>query len=559
MASEFEGLRKQAKRWLRSIQAGDRAARERLRAQLPQHEDPPRLREVQQALARERGFASWAVLKEALAGAEEGDLAALTDTFLECACTFTAPTDFPSKWQRAERIRARHPEIARSSIHAAVLCGEVEEVRRRIAAEPDALTRPGGPQQWNALLFACFGRLPNAQARERGLEIALLLLDAGADPRSCFISDDDWRLRFNALTGVMGQGEMGVPEHPHADALARALLDRGADPNDSQGLYNTHLVGDETRWLERLFAHGLDAEAPVSWHADPADAHQSGTDGGTRILDVLLTGAAKNGHVRRLALLLERGADPDARSIYDGNSAHQLARIHGNAEMVSLLLRHGATPEEPAGHDAFVAAVRSGDLETARRLLAAEPEWKDRGDPLTDAALRGEREIVERLLALGVRADAESQHGHRALHQACEDEALARLLLERGADPRGRVYGGSASDWARNAGNLPMARFHAEQSRSLVDAAATGHVELARQILAEDAAAIDERGPGGSPLHHLTVDPELAEPLIVLLLEHGADPMVTNDAGKTPAEALEERGADEVADLVSVHSGTGDP
>ena len=553
MTSEFEGLRKQAKRWLRELRQGDTAARERLTAQLPKHGDPPQLREVQQALARERGFASWAALKEQLAGAEEGDLAALTDRFLESACTFTAPTDFPTKWQRAERIRARHPEIARSSIHAAVLCGEVEEVRRRIEAEPDALTRPGGPQQWNALLFACFGRLPNEQARERSLEVAMVLLEAGADPRSSFVTNDDWRLRFNALTGVMGQGEMGVAEHPHADTLARALLDRGADPNDSQGLYNTHLVGDETRWLALLLEYGLDADAPVNWHADPADAHHSKTDGGTKMLDYLLTGAAKNGHLQRLALLLEHGADPDARSIYDGNSAHQLARIHGGPDAVSLLLRHGATAEEPEGHDAFVAAVRGGDLDGARALLAEHPEWKERGDPLADAAFRGEREVVERLLALGVAPDAESQHGHRALHNASEDPDMARLLLAHGADPKGRVFGGTPSDWARNADNLEMARFHAEQSGSLLDAVATGHVALARRILTADPTAIDARAPAGNtPLHQLTRDPELAEPLITLLLEHGADPSATNDAGRTAAQELEERGSDQVADLLAV-------
>ena len=49
-------LRKDAKRWLRAIRSGDQAALDRFRKWLPRHVGEPQLREVQQALARERGF-----------------------------------------------------------------------------------------------------------------------------------------------------------------------------------------------------------------------------------------------------------------------------------------------------------------------------------------------------------------------------------------------------------------------------------------------------------------------------------------------------------------------
>ena len=47
---------------------------------------------------------------------------------------------------------------------------------------------------------------------------------------------------FTALTGAFGEGEDGINQlpHPHRDALARLLLDSGADPNDGQTLYNRH-------------------------------------------------------------------------------------------------------------------------------------------------------------------------------------------------------------------------------------------------------------------------------------------------------------------------------
>jgi ankyrin repeat protein len=106
-----------------------------------------------------------------------------------------------------------------------------------------------------------------------------------------------------------------------------------------------------------------------------------------------------------------------------------------------------------------------------------------------------------------------------------------------------------------------MARFHAEHSRSIFDAVASGHVELARQLLAENAAHAIERDPwGDTPLHRLPADAERAEPLIALLLAHGADPAARNDAGQTAGEKLDARGLDEIADLLATRADVaGDP
>jgi len=555
--TRYDQLRKQAKRWLRELKNGDPAARTRLELRLPRPSEPPVLREIQQALARELGFESWAALKEhhLLFSGDDPGPETLAEVFLEHACIFTSPPDFPSKWRRAEQVRARHPELSTSTLHAAVVCGEVDHARTVLDSDPGAISRPGGPQRWEPILFACYGRLPNERARERALEMAALLLDRGANPNAHFVTNDDWRLRFTALTGALGQGEMGQPEHPRAEALARLLLDRGAEANDSQGLYNTHLVGDDTRWLELLSRYGLGPESPIQWHADPTDAEKSGSNRAPTIFGYLLAGAAKNGHVARLTWLLEHGADPDARSIYDGSSSYQHALIQGTSASIEALTRHGASIDELAGHDAFVAAARSGDRPQATALLESHPEYAQIGDPLTDAAQRGESNVVRTLLELGVDPNATSQHGHRALHNGCENRELASLLLQHGADPRSLAFGGTACEWALRAGNPELARFHAEQSRSLLDAARSGHVALAQTLLSEDPSCTHERDPNGNgAFHELTSDPELAEPLIRALLTHGGDPRARNDAGKTPAEHLEAGGADEVADVLEALS-----
>src|SRR4051794_20028661 len=59
-------LRKDAKRWLKAVRAGDAAAQARLRRSWPKAPAEPRLRDLQHALALEYGQDSWIALKAAL-------------------------------------------------------------------------------------------------------------------------------------------------------------------------------------------------------------------------------------------------------------------------------------------------------------------------------------------------------------------------------------------------------------------------------------------------------------------------------------------------------------
>jgi hypothetical protein len=77
----LDNLRKAAKRWLNSLRDGDPEARARLTRASPDAPDPPGLRDVQHALARERGYESWIAMTRAIAerGASEMPLTALLD------------------------------------------------------------------------------------------------------------------------------------------------------------------------------------------------------------------------------------------------------------------------------------------------------------------------------------------------------------------------------------------------------------------------------------------------------------------------------------------------
>jgi uncharacterized protein len=206
------------------------------------------------------------------------------------------------------------------------------------------------------------------------------------------VFDGNAEYRFTALTGAMGQGELGQPEHPHAEALARLLLQHGADPNDGQGLYDTHLVGDDTRWLELLASFGLDAHGVANWQPQEE----------IRIFDYLLAQAATSGHAARARRLLEHGANPDARSTYTGKSSYQMALIRGHDDLAKLLQERGTRAEPLTGVDAFVAAVRRGDRKRALALLAAHPEYiaarNDDGKTASEALDERGRDVVADLL-----------------------------------------------------------------------------------------------------------------------------------------------------------------
>jgi hypothetical protein len=62
----LESLKNEARRWLNALRAGDPGARARLVRACPDAPAAPTLRDVHHALAREHGFAGWALLKEAI-------------------------------------------------------------------------------------------------------------------------------------------------------------------------------------------------------------------------------------------------------------------------------------------------------------------------------------------------------------------------------------------------------------------------------------------------------------------------------------------------------------
>src|SRR5678815_1622255 len=135
----------------------------------------------------------------------------------------------------ALRILQHDPEIALDSIYTAVVCGEIDEVKRILGERPEAAREPGGARSWEPLLYLCYTRFPHQKSIDNAVSIASLLLDHGANPNAFYMAYDS---SYSALVGVAGEGEQDSPRQPQAEALFELLLERGAEPFDIQVLYN---------------------------------------------------------------------------------------------------------------------------------------------------------------------------------------------------------------------------------------------------------------------------------------------------------------------------------
>src|SRR5688572_6654862 len=282
----LESLKKEAKRWLKALRDGDAAARERLRRVVPNAAATDiGLREVQHALALEHGVSGWAALKEALA-----DRALAKRSAGERADDFLRHAIDRAGGPLAAHILRKHPDVARFSLHTAVVAGDLAEVERRLAHDREAASAPGGPKSWQPLQYLCYARLPLAEPSEHAVAIARTLLDAGADPKATW--KDDWDNPFTLLTGVIGEGEGREPRHPRAVELAELLIERGADPYDTQSLYNTSLHADDTFWLDFLYARSNAAGDAERWRSKEVRPPNG-------MLDYLIGNAVSRNHLRR--------------------------------------------------------------------------------------------------------------------------------------------------------------------------------------------------------------------------------------------------------------------
>lgn len=540
--ARLETLKKEAKRWLKALRAGDVEAKRRLVAAMPGAPAQPALRDVQLALAREYGLAGWSALRDAL-----DDLALARRSLAERAEIVVRSATWGGDRAGAARVLARWPEIQKHDFFAAVATGDIAEVERHLAADPEAATRKGGPLNREPLLYLVYARLPGSDVH--ALELACLFLDRGADPNARFT--DDWGNPFTVLTGVIGQGEGDQPSHPEAAGLARLLLERGADPFDTQVLYNTSITRDDVTWLEVLWNESERRGLLERWRA-------SGGMGGViqrSALDYLLGNAVAYNHLARAEWLLAHGADPSGPHAYSTRPLRAEALVYGHAEMAALLERFGADAVPLEGDAAFAAACLHLDREAAEALVRRDRGCLNNAEPMRLAARGGRVDVVALLLQLGMDVDVTDASGVRGLQDAIAGGSIevVRLLVAHGADidRMSKHYGGGLGV-AAHFQRREIAGFLAPLSRDVHNLTSLGMKERLRELFAADSALVNSRHPrsGSTPLFMLPEDEDEALEMAAFLLEHGADPGIANNAGLTAIESVRARGLLDAAELL---------
>ncbi|MEE8600869.1 hypothetical protein [Euzebya tangerina] len=231
-----------------------------------------KLTDAQLTIARLHGFPCWVALRNHLSVVDRfrRDVRSATpaDAFILQACLSYDPRDPAQAIERAHELLAAAPDLATASLAAAATVGDHATVRRLLTDDPGAARRGTGPYGWPPLLYAAYSRIQADPAAWSLTTTAQVLLEMGADPNAGFL----WRglvPPFTALTGAIGGGERGEPDHPDGQGLARMLLEAGADPNDGQALYNKGLGGpplDDPAHLILLSEYGLGRDHGGPWY-----------------------------------------------------------------------------------------------------------------------------------------------------------------------------------------------------------------------------------------------------------------------------------------------------
>ncbi len=313
-------------------------------------------------------------------------------------------------------------EKGMTPLHSAMFIGPEELVQFLLdrGSDPNAQNNEGETPLHTAALFDRPGK-------------AQLLLARGADP---------------TIRNVDGLKPLFLTVFHAARETMEALLDAGADPLECLygGQTMTELLSclilaneqedDRAAMLKRL--RSVTGEVPESATIeDIMDLIQSSADVKTltrlgRPLIFSLIGVAEN---RPLELLLERGADPNARDGEGDTALFDAVRLD-KTEAVRLLLDHGADPDarDAKGFTPLHYAAYQGRTRAVRLLVKHAKNTGDRqnnlkASPLTSAAAGGHREIARMLVGRTQDLDARDVLGKSARDYMLEN-GMKDLLPE---------------------------------------------------------------------------------------------------------------------------------
>ena len=282
------------------------------------------------------------------------------------------------------------------------------------------------------------------------------------------------------------------------------LIQYGADVNESNGHGETPLhkacMGGHLEVIRRLIEQRSDVNSNKS-HRTP------------------LHEACLRGSLGIVQLLILSGADVNLIDQCNATPLH-FACEKGDLEIIRVLVTNGADVNKTnrLGETPLQRACWNGHLEVARLLITNKADLKvtdlEGKTALHKACRNGHAGVVQFLLEAGADVHKADRRKWTPLHEACwhggDFGDVELFLLAKGADA-------NATDLF---GATPL---HSANS-------------VATKLLIQSGADVNKQSlKGNAPLHYACRGTfrgglEIAR----LLLEHGADPALTNKAGQTP-------------------------
>lgn len=385
-------------------------------------------------------------------------------------------------------------------LRIAVQNGDADAVRALLAAGATVDAR--GPDGAEPIHYA---------AAKNRADLVELLLDHGADVNV-------------EVDAPIGRGSVPL-DYAVARGflpLCKLLIDRGADVEATYPSETTVLQ------IAAVFDQPAIARLLIENGAAPRTRNREGTSP--------LDDAAWRGFRDVAEVLVDAGADLNARHGRTGATPLNEAAFQGHEAVVELLLSRGAdaTIKDSAGRTPLENAVRGRHAGAARILLAHGPRGSH-DDLLRQAVDRGQADVVEVLLESGASMNTAFSSGSSALREAARKgrETVIAVLLAKGAPVDQRDKSGATP---------------------LYEAALNGHAAAVKVLLAHGADInAQETDEGTTPLYAAAYLGR--EDVVALLLESGANPNLCNKRAVCPVKAALDGGYGRVAERIQAAGG----